>query len=69
MGDVQALDDQKCGAEDGGQAPTLDDQNFRSTAPKMGNQQAPTSDDQTHGAEDVGSAVADARRPEALRRR
>ena len=42
---------------------------IRSVAPKLENQQSPTLDDQTHGAEDVGSARADARQPEFLRRR
>ena len=40
-----------------------------STAPKMKDQHAPTPDDLMHCAEDGGSAGADARRPEARRRR
>ena len=50
------LDDLKHGAEDGISRRCRS--TTRNAAPGMEDQQAPTPDDQTHGAEDVGSAGA-----------
>ena len=61
MSDRQGLtlDDEKCCAEDEGQAPTLDDQKHGA---EDENQQPPTLDDQKCTAEDVVPTGTDVRR-------